>query len=61
MDNQTNIHLTDMTQALSRDFSGVYRRQLFDQIKAYQREIPEDASPGIKQALKHAETILTTE
>lgn len=61
MDTKTNIHLTDMSQALSRDFSGAYRREMLDQVKAYQREIPGGAFPGIQQALKHAETILTTE
>ena len=61
MDTTTNIHLTDMSQALSRDFSGAYRRQLLGQVKAYQREIPGSASPNIQRALKHAETILATE
>ena len=61
MATKTNIHLTDMSQELSRDFSGVYRRQLFDQVKAYQREISGGAFPGIQQALKHAENILTAE
>ena len=61
MDTKTNIHLTDMSQALSRDFSGAYRRQLLDQVKAYQREIPGNSFPSIQQALKHAENILATE
>lgn len=61
MDTKTNIHLTDMSQALSQDFSGAYRRKLFDQVKAYQREIPGESFPGIQKALKHAETILTRE
>ena len=61
MDTQTNLHLTDMSQALSRDFSGAYRRQLLDQVRAYQKEIPSGDFPGIQQSLKHAETILTTE
>ncbi|MGX8716578.1 MAG: hypothetical protein ACSW8C_01145 [bacterium] len=61
MDTKTDIHLTDMSQALSQDFSGAYRRELLDQVKAYQREIPGGTSPHIQQALKHAETILTTE
>lgn len=61
MDTKTNIHLTDMSQALSRDFSGTYRREMIDQVKAYQREISGESFPGIQQALKHAETILTTE
>ena len=60
MDTKTDIHLTDMSQALSRDFSGAYRRELLDQAKAYQREIPGNF-PHMRQALKHAETILTTE
>ena len=60
MDTKTDIHLTDMSQALSRDFSGAYRRELLDQAKAYQREISEN-SPRMRQALEYAETILTTE
>ena len=61
MDTKTNLHLTDMSQALSRDFSGTYRRQLLGQVKAYQREASGSASPNIQQALKHAENILATE
>ena len=61
MDTKTNIHLTDMSQALSRDYTGAYRRQSLDQVKASQREIPGGAFPSIRQSLKHAETILTTE
>ena len=61
MDTTTNIHLTDMSQSLSRDFSGAYRRELLGQVKAYQREIQGSAFPNIQQALKDAETILATE
>ena len=61
MDTKTNIHLTDMSQALSQDFSGAYRRQLLNQVKAYQKEVSDGAFPGIQQSLKHAETILTME
>ena len=61
MDTKTNIHLTDMSQALSRDFSGAYRREMLDQVKAYQKEIPAEGFSGMQQALKHAETILTME
>jgi hypothetical protein len=61
MDTKINIHLTGMSQALSQDFSGAYRREMLDQVKAYQREVPPEGSQGIKQALEHAETILTME
>ena len=50
-----------MSQALSQDFSGAYRRQLLNQVKAYQKEVSDGAFPGIQQSLKHAETILTME
>lgn len=61
MDTKKDIHLTDMSQALSRDFSGAYRRELLDQVKAYQMEIPGGTSPHLQQALKDAENILAME
>lgn len=61
MNTKPDIHLTGMSQELSRDFSGNYRRKLLDQIKLYQKKLSVETFPSIQRALQHAETILATE
>lgn len=61
MDTKIDIHLTDMAQALSRDYSGAYRKELLTQAKVYKNELQNQPFPGIKQALQHVETILAME
>ncbi len=61
MDTKIDIHLTDMSQALRRDFPGTYRKELLTQVKVYKNELQNQPFPGIKQALQYAETILAME
>ena len=66
MDTQTNVYLTDMSQALSRDYSGTYRKKQLDISTAYKNQMQALSNSdkgilGIKQALQHAETILMME